>query len=75
MEAKIKGWIKWYDPLRGFGFAERLDGGGEVFLHRCQLVDAEEDMTKGAVILFAVKKGTRKPKAVDVELAKNVEVK
>jgi CspA family cold shock protein len=75
MEAKIKGWVKWYDPIRGYGFGERLDGSGEVFIHRGRLIDAEDDMKKGAMVLFTVKNGNKKPIAVDVELAKNVEVK
>ena len=31
MQAKVEGRVKWFDPIRGYGFAVRLDGGGDVF--------------------------------------------
>ena len=71
---KIRGVVKWFSIDRRYGFATRTDGGGDVFLHFCRLLDDPEAMVKGAEICFGVMKSEKGPIAVDVELAKNVEV-
>lgn len=68
MQAKVEGRVKWFDPIRGYGFAVRLDGGGDVFLHHRRLINADLDMKKGAVILFSVLDDPKGPVAVDVEI-------
>jgi len=74
MQAKVEGRVKWFDPIRGYGFAVRLDGGGDVFLHFCRLLDDPEAMVRGAEICFGVMKSEKGPIATDVELVKNSEV-
>ena len=68
MQAKVEGRVKWFDPIRGYGFAVRLDGGGDVFLHHRRLLDAPESMEKGAAVLFGILDDPKGPVAVDVEI-------
>jgi CspA family cold shock protein len=34
---QIEGVVKWFDPLRGFGFVAMDDGGPDAFLHATTL--------------------------------------
>ena len=71
---KIRGVVKWFSIDRRYGFATRTDGGGDVFLHYCRLLDDPEAMIKGAKVCFNVKECEKGPIATDVELVKNSEV-
>jgi CspA family cold shock protein len=71
---KIRGVVKWFSIDRRYGFATRTDGGGDVFLHFCRLLDDPEAMVRGAEICFGVMKSEKGPIATDVELVKNSEV-
>eukprot|EP00746_Dinoflagellata_sp_MGD_P012175 gnl/MRDRNA2_/MRDRNA2_125809_c0_seq1.p1 gnl/MRDRNA2_/MRDRNA2_125809_c0~~gnl/MRDRNA2_/MRDRNA2_125809_c0_seq1.p1 ORF type:complete len:110 (+),score=29.35 gnl/MRDRNA2_/MRDRNA2_125809_c0_seq1:77-406(+) len=50
------GLLKKHFVDRGFGFIERDDGGGELFLHFSQLTNGgPEDMAKGMKVTFDVR--------------------
>ena len=70
---KIRGVVKWFSIDRRYGFATRTDGGGDVFLHFCRLLDDPEAMIKGAKVCFNVMESAKGPMGVNVELVENDE--
>ena len=61
----MKGTVKWYNDMKGFGFLAGEDGK-EVFVHKSSL---EEGVTlhDNDSVTFEVEQGDRGPKAVNVK--------
>ncbi len=59
--AKLTGRVKWYDPVRGFGFIVPDDGLKDIFVHKTCLEKSDlEELEAGqrvSVVLKAVSKG------------------
>jgi len=64
----MRGTVKWFDPVRGFGFI-RQDGGGDVFLHVSDMQAAGiAALDEGHAVTFNTVQGKKGPKAVDLAL-------
>ncbi|MDX1663757.1 MAG: cold shock domain-containing protein [Candidatus Promineifilaceae bacterium] len=60
------GTIKWFDPVKGYGFIEREDGS-DVFVHANEMSDpAAQVPQEGEQVLFEVEQGQKGPSAVNV---------
>ncbi|HEX2580665.1 MAG TPA: cold shock domain-containing protein [Dongiaceae bacterium] len=58
--AEIKGKVKWFNPMKGFGFVTPDSGGQDVFLHVSALKDAGlQDAPEGSTIHCEVGQGRR----------------
>jgi CspA family cold shock protein len=67
MESKIQGKVKWFNEDKGFGFIERNDGGGDVFLHFSALGQTGfKSIADEARVEFDVEMGPKGPKASNV---------
>ena len=52
--------VKWFNPEKGFGFAELADGSGDVFLHISALQSAGHDtVAPGALLRVQVGQGAK----------------
>ncbi|HEY8563945.1 MAG TPA: cold shock domain-containing protein [Beijerinckiaceae bacterium] len=52
---ELQGTVKWYDPVKGFGFVSVDDGGKDVFVHRSALMRAGlQDLQEGQRINMEV---------------------
>ena len=73
-EAKVYGRVKWFDPIRGYGFVTS-DSGQHVFLHFSEImVEGYKSVEKDQAVAFYI---MRKPKglnAVSVELVEDANV-
>lgn len=67
MSGKYIGRLKWYNPLRGYGFIAR-GGGEDIFFHKTDALSDPADMPEGQWILYDVEDTERGLEASDVEL-------
>ncbi|MCK4327996.1 MAG: cold shock domain-containing protein [Candidatus Diapherotrites archaeon] len=61
----MKGKVKWFNPMKGFGFIEKEDGT-DIFVH---VSDLPEDMrlNEGDEVEFEVAESDKGPKATKVQ--------
>ena len=67
MSGKYIGRLKWYNPLRGYGFIAR-GGGEDIFFHKTDALSDPADMPEGQWILYDVEDTERGLEASDVEI-------
>jgi superfamily II DNA/RNA helicase len=60
------GTVKWFDPVRGFGFIAPDAGGRDVFLHRSALSETDAVPSEGARVEFLSRPGPKGLEAVEL---------
>jgi len=60
------GTLKWFDPVRGFGFIAPDAGGRDVFVHRSALSETEQLPAEGARVEFLSRPGPKGLEAVEL---------
>ncbi len=61
------GRIKWFSPVKGYGFIAPDDAGEDVFVHYTGLDDGvREHLSKGDRVAYVLKDGEKGPKAESV---------
>jgi superfamily II DNA/RNA helicase/cold shock CspA family protein len=60
------GTLKWFDPIRGFGFIAPDAGGRDVFVHRSALSETEQVPAEGARVEFFSRPGPKGLEAVEL---------
>jgi CspA family cold shock protein len=65
-----EGKVKWFNEGKGFGFIEKNDGSGDVFVHYSAIqVGGFKTLTEGQFVSFDVVQGAKGPAAENVKLA------
>lgn len=63
----VQGRVKWFDPVKGFGFIVSDEGGGDILLHANVLRNfGQSSVADGAGITVKVQKTARGVQAVEV---------
>ncbi|MCK5534110.1 cold shock domain-containing protein [bacterium] len=63
----MKGKVKWFNESKGFGFIERDDGSGDVFVHYSSIGgNGFKTLVEGDAVEFDVEDSDRGPKASNV---------
>jgi CspA family cold shock protein len=63
----VWGKVKWYNPLKRYGFVELSDGSGDAFLHATALADIDSGTLQPGVRLeFRLAPGQRGPQVTEV---------
>jgi len=61
------GRVKWFNPEKGYGFIEREDGGGDVFVHFSAIqMEGFKTLNEGEQVEFEIVEGARGPQAANV---------
>lgn len=64
---RVSGKVKWFDPVKGFGFVIADEGGPDILLHANVLRNfGQSSVADGALIAVAVQKTERGVQAVEV---------
>ena len=65
----MKGTVKWYDAMKGYGFIE-VEEGKDVFVHRTSLPEGTY-LNDGDNVEFETEDSERGPQAINVKKLKN----
>ena len=65
----MKGTVKWYNDMKGFGFIANEDGK-EVFVHRTA-IPMGEGLYEGDQVEYEIEDSDRGPRATNVKKIKN----
>jgi CspA family cold shock protein len=64
---KMKGTVKWYDAVKGFGFIQSEDNK-DLFVHRSGVKDNVFSLEAGQSVEFEIKENDKGPVAINVEV-------
>ncbi len=63
----MQGKVKWFSAEKGYGFIEREDNGGDVFVHFSAIqTDGYKSLEEGQSVEFDIVDGSRGPQAANV---------
>lgn len=63
----MQGKVKWFSSEKGYGFIERDDNGGDVFVHFSAIqTDGYRTLEEGQAVEFEIVEGNRGPQAANV---------
>lgn len=61
------GKVKWFNDSKGFGFIERIEGQGDVFVHYTAIrQDGHKTLSEGQEVEFDLYDGPKGPLALNV---------
>ena len=63
----IKGKIKWFNSVKGYGFIAREDNEKDVFVHNSAAQAANVELREGDAITFDVEQGQKGPSAINLQ--------
>ena len=63
----IKGKVKWFNPIKGYGFIEREDKEKDVFVHSSATQAASLQLNEGDELTFEVEHGDKGLSAVNLQ--------
>ncbi len=59
---RVRALVKWYDPVKGYGFLEPEDGSADLFCHLTAVHEAGHDtLPQGAAVACSIVQGDRGP--------------
>ncbi len=64
---KYLGQLKWFNPVRGYGFIAR-GGGEDIFFHKTSIVGNPDDFNEGLWVLYDVEERRKGLEAAEVEI-------
>ena len=66
----VRGTVKWFNQVKGYGFITPQDGGNDVFVrHSAIYAGGYKSLTEGQRVTFDVERGSKGPSAANVQPA------
>lgn len=66
-----QGTVKWFNSEKGYGFIERENGAGDVFVHYSAIQgDGFRNLEEGQEVTFEVTQGQKGPQASNVSVVR-----
>ncbi len=66
-DERLEGTVRWFNARKGYGFIDRDDGQGSVFVHYSDIeTDGYKSLEEGEKVSFEVIESDKGPKAVKV---------
>ncbi len=65
----MQGTVKWFDPVKRFGFITPSEGGKDVFVHADEVLNPSKSLDEGGRVEFEVIQTDKGPQAKDVRIA------
>ena len=66
---RLRGKVKWFDAKKGFGFIEREDGEGDLFVHHSDVdMPGFRQLEQDQAVEFRIAAGKKGPKAAEVKI-------
>lgn len=63
----MQGTVKWFNAEKGYGFIQRDDGQGDVFVHFSAInMEGYRTLEEGQIVTFEVTEGRKGPQASNV---------
>ena len=63
----MKGKVKWFSNVKGYGFMEQEGGGKDVFVHYASIKSEHyKRLKEGETVTFEITEGQKGPQATDV---------
>mgnify|MGYP001325824290 CR=1 FL=1 len=62
----MKGTVKWYDRVKGYGFLQTEDGK-DIFVHRSGLEVQQSELETGQTVEFEIEQREKGPVAIKVK--------
>ena len=70
----VKGKVKWFSNVKGYGFIEQEGGGQDVFVHYSSIQgDGYKTLEEGDQVTFEITQGEKGPQAATVVREKPVQ--
>lgn len=64
----MKGTVKWYDRVKGYGFLQ-TEEGKDIFVHRSGLEVPQSELETGQTVEFEIEQREKGPVAIKVKKA------
>ena len=64
----MQGTVKWFDPVKRFGFIIPSESGGDVFVHADDILIPSKSLDGGMRVEFEVIQAEKGPQAKDVRI-------
>ena len=66
-DMSIKGKIKWFNSVKGYGFIAREDNEKDVFVHSTAARAANVELNEGDTLTFDIEEGQKGPSAINLQ--------